>query len=268
MNTRAKQTAKGVGRFGKRSAAELFCQFAISVEKYGLRHDENTEFRDAAAQGAICDLAVDERMAQGIALSGGHDCLIGVQHPGNGLVADGVGHDLNAVFRCEAAESSHILPRRPCKTVIVRLTRIAAAQHGRPRAETPILKELQGSERQKAVILTPPAVFAVQQAFPEGGKIVEADLVAIADGRAARCGDLPQQRESQVRIFHAGSNVVALDAGKPQRGGIVHGLTEHVAVLLPGKSRDLCLYKIAGVAPEDTAERSVRCAQYLVGRAL
>ena len=207
-------------------------------------------------------------MAQGIALSGGHDCLISVQHPGNGLVADGVGHDLNAVFRCEAAESSHILPRRPCKTVIVRLTRIAAAQHGRPRAETPILKELQGSERQKAVILTPPAVFAVQQAFPEGGKIVEADLVAIADGRAARCVDLPQQRESQVRIFHASSNVVALDAGKPQRGGIVHGLTEHVAVLLPGKSRDLCLYKIAGVAPEDTAERSVRCAQYLVGRAL
>ena len=152
--------------------------------------------------------------------------------------------------------------------MIVGLTRIAAAQHGRPRAETPILKELQGSERQKAVILTPPAVFAVQQAFPEGGKIVEADLVAIADGRAARCVDLPQQRESQVRIFHAGSNVVALDAGKPQRGGIVHGLTEHVAVLLPGKSRDLCLYKIAGVAPEDTAERSVRCAQYLVGRAL
>ena len=48
----------------------------------------------------------------------------------------------------------------------------------------------------------------------------------------------------------------------------LHGLTEHVAVLLPGKSRDLCLYKIAGVAPEDTAERSVRCAQYLVGRAL
>ena len=152
--------------------------------------------------------------------------------------------------------------------MIVRLTLIAAAQHGRPRAETPILKELQGSERQKAVILTPPAVFAAGQALLKGGEVVEADLVPVADGRIARSVDLPQQRESQLRVLNAGADVVALDAGEAQRGGVVHGLTEHVAVLLPGKSRDLCLYKIAGVAPEDTAERSVRCAQYLVGRAL